>query len=134
MSVCHTRSGTNHNVRAVAAEICWFGPLLWSIKNPRQRSSAIAMTMAEYVAAQTMLNALISIKTRNERYCNITLHRANSSPLITSSKMQAAVVVASANLWRSNKGTPPSPAAGPILVKTEACGVCHTDLHAARGD
>ena len=28
----------------------------------------------------------------------------------------------------------PSPAAGEILVKTEACGVCHTDLHAARGD
>jgi propanol-preferring alcohol dehydrogenase len=28
------------------------------------------------------------------------------------------------------------PAAGPgqILVKTEACGVCHTDLHAANGD
>ena len=24
--------------------------------------------------------------------------------------------------------------AGQILVKTEACGVCHTDLHAARGD
>jgi propanol-preferring alcohol dehydrogenase len=28
----------------------------------------------------------------------------------------------------------PSPAAGQILIKTEACGVCHTDLHAARGD
>ena len=28
----------------------------------------------------------------------------------------------------------PTPAAGQILVKTEACGVCHTDLHAARGD
>lgn len=28
----------------------------------------------------------------------------------------------------------PSPGAGQILVKTEACGVCHTDLHAARGD
>ena len=27
-----------------------------------------------------------------------------------------------------------SPGAGQILVKTEACGVCHTDLHAARGD
>ena len=23
---------------------------------------------------------------------------------------------------------------GQILVKTEACGVCHTDLHAANGD
>jgi alcohol dehydrogenase, propanol-preferring len=28
----------------------------------------------------------------------------------------------------------PSPGAGQILVKTEACGVCHTDLHAAQGD
>jgi propanol-preferring alcohol dehydrogenase len=30
----------------------------------------------------------------------------------------------------------PIPTAGPgqILVKTEACGVCHTDLHAANGD
>ena len=28
----------------------------------------------------------------------------------------------------------PSPGAGQILVKTEACGVCHTDLHAATGD
>jgi len=28
----------------------------------------------------------------------------------------------------------PTPAAGQILVKTEACGVCHTDLHAASGD
>ena len=28
----------------------------------------------------------------------------------------------------------PSPGVGQILVKTEACGVCHTDLHAAHGD
>ena len=28
----------------------------------------------------------------------------------------------------------PSPGPGQILVKTEACGVCHTDLHAAKGD
>jgi len=28
----------------------------------------------------------------------------------------------------------PSPGAGQMLIKTEACGVCHTDLHAARGD
>jgi len=30
----------------------------------------------------------------------------------------------------------PIPVAGPgqVLVKTEACGVCHTDLHAAAGD
>jgi propanol-preferring alcohol dehydrogenase len=28
----------------------------------------------------------------------------------------------------------PVPGPGQILVRTEACGVCHTDLHAARGD
>jgi len=28
----------------------------------------------------------------------------------------------------------PSPGPGQIVIKTEACGVCHTDLHAARGD
>ena len=28
----------------------------------------------------------------------------------------------------------PTPGQGQILVKTEACGVCHTDLHAATGD
>lgn len=28
----------------------------------------------------------------------------------------------------------PTPGFGQILVKTEACGVCHTDLHAAGGD
>jgi propanol-preferring alcohol dehydrogenase len=28
----------------------------------------------------------------------------------------------------------PVPEPGQILVKTEACGVCHTDLHAANGD
>ena len=28
----------------------------------------------------------------------------------------------------------PLPGPGQILVKTEACGVCHTDLHAANGD
>lgn len=28
----------------------------------------------------------------------------------------------------------PEPAAGQIQVKIEACGVCHTDLHAAEGD
>ena len=28
----------------------------------------------------------------------------------------------------------PKPGAGQVLIKTEACGVCHTDLHAMKGD
>ncbi len=49
-------------------------------------------------------------------------------------KMQAAVVVQFGKPLVIQEWDIPSPAAGQILVKTEACGVCHTDLHAARGD
>ena len=28
----------------------------------------------------------------------------------------------------------PRPRAGQVLVRIRACGVCHTDLHAAEGD
>jgi propanol-preferring alcohol dehydrogenase len=48
--------------------------------------------------------------------------------------MQAAVVEAFGKPLVIK--TLPVPVAGPgqILIKTEACGVCHTDLHAADGD
>ena len=49
-------------------------------------------------------------------------------------KMQAAVVVQFGKPLVIQELDIPSPAAGQIVVKTEACGVCHTDLHAARGD
>jgi alcohol dehydrogenase, propanol-preferring len=48
--------------------------------------------------------------------------------------MQAAVVEAFDKPLVLREWEIPSPQAGQILVKTEACGVCHTDLHAARGD
>lgn len=51
-----------------------------------------------------------------------------------SSKMQAAVIVAFGQPLELQEWDRPSPGVGQILVKTEACGVCHTDLHAARGD
>ena len=50
------------------------------------------------------------------------------------SKMQAAVVETFGKPLLLREWDIPSPAPGQILVKTEACGVCHTDLHAARGD
>ncbi len=50
------------------------------------------------------------------------------------SKMQAAVVEAFGKPLVLREWNVPSAGAGQILVKTEACGVCHTDLHAARGD
>ena len=40
----------------------------------------------------------------------------------------------SESLWCFRNGIFPTPGPGQILVKTEACGVCHTDLHAATGD
>lgn len=48
--------------------------------------------------------------------------------------MQAAVVEQFGGPLVLREWDVPSPGEGQILVKTEACGVCHTDLHAARGD
>ena len=49
-------------------------------------------------------------------------------------KMQAAVVEQFGKPLVLRELDIPSPGAGQILVKTEACGVCHTDLHAMHGD
>ena len=49
-------------------------------------------------------------------------------------KMNAAVVEQFGKPLVLREWDIPSPGAGQILVKTEACGVCHTDLHAAHGD
>ena len=48
--------------------------------------------------------------------------------------MHAAVVEQFGNPLVLREWDIASPGAGQILVKTEACGVCHTDLHAAHGD
>jgi len=48
--------------------------------------------------------------------------------------MKAAVVRAFDKPLAIEEVEVPRPAAGEILVKVEACGVCHTDLHAAQGD
>jgi propanol-preferring alcohol dehydrogenase len=49
-------------------------------------------------------------------------------------KMQAAVVEQFGKPLVIQERDIPSPGAGQILVKTEACGVCGTDVHATRGD
>jgi propanol-preferring alcohol dehydrogenase len=49
-------------------------------------------------------------------------------------KMKAAVVVQFGKPLELREWDIPTPGPGQILVKTEACGVCHTDLHASRGD
>ena len=50
------------------------------------------------------------------------------------SKMLAAVVEQFGQPLVLRDWDMPSPGPGQVVVKTEACGVCHTDLHAARGD
>jgi propanol-preferring alcohol dehydrogenase len=51
-----------------------------------------------------------------------------------SQTMKAAVVRALGQPLQIEEVGVPMPGAGQILVKIEACGVCHTDLHAASGD
>ncbi len=53
---------------------------------------------------------------------------------MTQKTMQAAVVTAFKQPLQLQEWAVPTPGPGQILVKTEACGVCHTDLHAANGD
>ncbi|ALM82026.1 alcohol dehydrogenase AdhP [Bordetella sp. N] len=50
------------------------------------------------------------------------------------STMKAAVVTAFGQPLEIREIAVPRPGAGQLLVKIEACGVCHTDLHAAEGD
>jgi len=49
-------------------------------------------------------------------------------------KMKAAMVVRFGEPLELRECEIPAPGPGQILVKTEACGVCHTDVHAAKGD
>jgi len=51
-----------------------------------------------------------------------------------SPKMNAAVVEEFGKPLVLREWDVPTPSAGQIVVKTEACGVCHTDIHAANGD
>ena len=51
-----------------------------------------------------------------------------------SKTMQAAVVRAFGKPLVLEEVAVPTPGPGELLVKIEACGVCHTDLHAAHGD
>ena len=49
-------------------------------------------------------------------------------------EMNAAVVEAFGEPLKLKQVAVPTAGVGQIVVKTEACGVCHTDLHAAKGD
>ena len=51
-----------------------------------------------------------------------------------SKTMKAAVVRAFGQPLSIDEVPVPTPGLGEVLVKIEACGVCHTDLHAVDGD
>lgn len=48
--------------------------------------------------------------------------------------MRAAVILAFGLPPEIRQVPKPSPGPGQVLIKVEACGLCHTDLHAADGD
>ncbi len=48
--------------------------------------------------------------------------------------MKAAVVTSFSSPLEIIEREKPEPAAGQVLVRMETCGLCHTDIHAARGD
>lgn len=48
--------------------------------------------------------------------------------------MRAAVVTSFSQPIRVQERPIPTPGTGQVLVRVEACGLCHTDIHAARGD
>jgi propanol-preferring alcohol dehydrogenase len=48
--------------------------------------------------------------------------------------MQAAVVTTFSGALEIVERDVPEPEAGQVLIRLEACGLCHTDIHAARGD
>jgi alcohol dehydrogenase, propanol-preferring len=55
-------------------------------------------------------------------------------PTPSPDRMHAAVVEAFGQPLVFKDYDIPNPGPGLILVKTEACGVCHTDVHAGKGD
>lgn len=48
--------------------------------------------------------------------------------------MKAAVVTGFASPLEIQERAVPTPGPGQVLVRIEACGLCHTDIHAAHGD
>ncbi len=73
----------------------------------------------------TLLKAPSSLHTKNN---------SSSANYAQKTQMQAAVVEEFGKPLILREWDLPIAGPGQIVVKTEACGVCHTDLHAANGD
>jgi propanol-preferring alcohol dehydrogenase len=60
--------------------------------------------------------------------------KAGSTQIVKESIMRAAVVPAFGAPAQVEDREIPQPGAGQVLVRLEACGLCHTDIHAMNGD
>jgi propanol-preferring alcohol dehydrogenase len=58
----------------------------------------------------------------------------NDGGLLKETAMKAAVVTDFTSPLEIQEREIPQPARGQVLVRMEACGLCHTDIHAANGD
>src|SRR5439155_6653582 len=71
---------------------------------------------------------------KKEEAMSTLVQETIASPRSSSETMHAVVVHAFDQAPRVEEVTKPIPGPGEILVKTEASGLCHTDIHAAHGD
>ena len=78
------------------------------------------------------IGSLIAIKALH--FCSVTVIAATTMETEMTKLMKAAVVKQFGKSLAIECVPVPVPRSGEILVKVMACGVCHTDLHAAEGD
>ena len=98
-------------------------------------SRGIRYTDAEAHACRTIDRKLLSLpRWLDPAFPVARLLPPGKDPVMIPKTMQAAVVTAFGQPLAFQEVPVPIPGPGQILVKTEACGVCHTDLHAANGD
>jgi propanol-preferring alcohol dehydrogenase len=113
---------------------------------PKAIDSVIANPCCFFYGGGWLRGIETTIPTSN-RYPRLTLTEVNARtsrvPSLTPSTMEFEKMVQMMKAAVVNEfGKPlviedvpvPTPGAGEILVKVMACGVCHTDLHAAEGD
>lgn len=109
---------------------------------PRHRTVKVLMRCARvaYASAQTrevglcILVARCWLNSHRPAVRQLRTHLHEAKEISMPQKMQAAVVTQFGKPLALQEWDMPTPGAGQIVVKTEACGVCHTDLHAAGGD
>ncbi|XP_044500096.1 alcohol dehydrogenase [Mangifera indica] len=102
------------------------------------------LTLSSSTAKSSILSSISSFLNRNIHQLNnasdhVTDHLTNHSSS-ASYHVSSGGYMRGAVFWEPNKPLTieefhlPRPKAGEILVKTKACGVCHSDLHVMKGE